>query len=61
MSLDGALDVILGITPVPGLSAAFNLLKFIVSSIKGLQASVVSKGLNKGALLILRPYIQNNP
>ncbi|KAJ7456037.1 kinase-like domain-containing protein [Mycena galericulata] len=38
MSLNVALEVILGITPVPGLSAAFTLLKFIVSSVEGLQA-----------------------
>ncbi|KAK6974293.1 kinase-like protein [Favolaschia claudopus] len=33
------LDVILGITPVPGLSAAFTLLKFIVSNIEGVSRS----------------------
>ncbi|KAJ6618043.1 hypothetical protein B0H10DRAFT_1276144 [Mycena sp. CBHHK59/15] len=38
MSLDVALDVILGITPVPGLSAAFTLLKFIISAVEELQA-----------------------
>ncbi|KAJ7110263.1 hypothetical protein C8R43DRAFT_1113750 [Mycena crocata] len=39
MSLHFALDVILGITPVPGLSAAFNILKFIVSSIEKISKS----------------------
>jgi hypothetical protein len=33
-SLQTVLDVILGITPVPGLSAAFNTLKLIVSAIQ---------------------------
>ncbi|KAJ7776901.1 hypothetical protein DFH07DRAFT_32384 [Mycena maculata] len=34
MSLQSVLDVILGITPVPGLSAAFTLLKLIVTSVQ---------------------------
>ncbi|KAJ7792277.1 hypothetical protein B0H13DRAFT_2394022 [Mycena leptocephala] len=33
-SLQTVLDVILGITPVPGLSAAFNTLKLIISAIQ---------------------------
>jgi hypothetical protein len=39
MSLDVALDVILGLTPVPGLSAAFTLFKFIVSCVEKLEAN----------------------
>ncbi|KAJ7114661.1 hypothetical protein C8R43DRAFT_126046 [Mycena crocata] len=39
MSLQLALDVILRMTPVPGLSAAFNILKFIVSSIEHVSKS----------------------
>lgn len=39
MSLDTALDVILGLTPVPGLSAAFHVLKFIVSSVQQVNES----------------------
>jgi hypothetical protein len=39
MSLEAALHLALGTTPVPGLSAAFTLLRFIVSSIQTLQAS----------------------
>jgi hypothetical protein len=38
MSLD-ILDSILGITPVPGLSSAFTVFKFIVSSIRADQSS----------------------
>ncbi|KAJ7108316.1 kinase-like domain-containing protein [Mycena epipterygia] len=34
MSLETALDVILGINPVPGLSAAFTVLKLIISSVQ---------------------------
>jgi hypothetical protein len=37
MILQSVLDVLLGITPVPGLSAAFNILKLIVSAVQ--QAS----------------------
>ncbi|KAJ6595916.1 kinase-like domain-containing protein [Mycena sp. CBHHK59/15] len=39
MSLETVVDVLLGITPVPGLSAAFTLFKFIVSSVQEVQAS----------------------
>ncbi|KAJ7474336.1 hypothetical protein FB451DRAFT_287257 [Mycena latifolia] len=39
VSLQLALDVILGITPVPGLSAGFNLLKLIVSSVRQARES----------------------
>ncbi|KAJ6530021.1 kinase-like domain-containing protein, partial [Mycena vulgaris] len=39
MSLDAALDVLLGMTPVPGLSGAFTLFRFIVSSVQAVQAS----------------------
>ncbi|KAJ6522383.1 kinase-like domain-containing protein [Mycena capillaripes] len=39
MSLEAALHVVLGTNPVPGLSAAFTLLRFILSSIQTLQTS----------------------
>jgi hypothetical protein len=39
MSLETALDVILGITPVPGLSAAFHVLRFIISSVQQVSES----------------------
>jgi hypothetical protein len=39
MSLEAALHVVLGTSPVPGLSAAFTLLRFIVSSVQTLLAS----------------------
>ncbi|KAJ7108319.1 kinase-like domain-containing protein [Mycena epipterygia] len=39
MSLETALDVILEITPVPGLSAAFTVLKLIVSSVQKVSES----------------------
>lgn len=38
MSLD-VFDAILGITPVPGLSSAFTVFKFIVSAIRANQSS----------------------
>ncbi|KAJ7843249.1 kinase-like domain-containing protein [Mycena olivaceomarginata] len=50
MSLEAALHLALGTTPVPGLSAAFTLLRFIVSSIQTLQASRKQlEGLAKAA------------
>ncbi|KAJ7789032.1 kinase-like domain-containing protein [Mycena olivaceomarginata] len=50
MSLEAALHLALGTTPVPGLSAAFTLLRFIVSSIQTLQASKKQlEGLAKAA------------
>ncbi|KAF8139574.1 kinase-like domain-containing protein [Mycena galopus ATCC 62051] len=50
MSLETALHLVLGTNPVPGLSAAFTLLKFIVSSIQTLQASRKQlEGLAKAA------------
>ncbi|KAJ7758365.1 hypothetical protein B0H16DRAFT_1535954 [Mycena metata] len=45
-SLHTVLDVVLGITPVPGLSAAFHILKLIVSAVQ--QASKT-----KGRLVVL--------
>jgi hypothetical protein len=50
MSLDVALDVVLGITPVPGLSAAFELFKFIVSCVKQLEASKLQLGAVASAI-----------
>ncbi|KAJ6524675.1 kinase-like domain-containing protein [Mycena vulgaris] len=37
MSLDVALQVVLGITPIPGLSAAFTVFRFIVDSVQKVQ------------------------
>jgi hypothetical protein len=37
MSLDVALQVVLGITPIPGLSAAFQVFRFIVNSVQKVQ------------------------
>ncbi|KAF8170487.1 kinase-like domain-containing protein [Mycena galopus ATCC 62051] len=39
MSLGGEIDVLLGIIPVPGLSAAFTVFKFILSTVQAVQAS----------------------
>ncbi|KAJ7496428.1 hypothetical protein FB451DRAFT_1549581 [Mycena latifolia] len=39
MSLETALEIVLGLTPVPGLSAAFTLLKFIASSVQDVKQS----------------------
>ncbi|KAF7362950.1 Kinase-like protein [Mycena venus] len=50
MSLEAALHLVLGTNPIPGLSAAFTLLRFIVSSIQTLQASKKQlEGLAKAA------------
>ncbi|KAJ7496387.1 hypothetical protein FB451DRAFT_1385797 [Mycena latifolia] len=39
MSLETALQIVLGVTPVPGLSEAYTLFKFIVSSVQGVRES----------------------
>ncbi|KAJ7271718.1 hypothetical protein C8J57DRAFT_1601299 [Mycena rebaudengoi] len=39
MSLDATLNLILGLTPVPGLHPAFTLFEFIVSSVQAARAS----------------------
>ncbi|KAJ7709305.1 kinase-like domain-containing protein [Mycena metata] len=39
MSIQTAIDVVLGITPVPGLAAAFKVFQFIVSTVQKVQAS----------------------
>ncbi|KAJ7093533.1 hypothetical protein C8R44DRAFT_815278, partial [Mycena epipterygia] len=39
MSLEAALHVVLGMTPVPGLSAAFTVFRFIVASVQSAQES----------------------
>ncbi|KAJ6477297.1 hypothetical protein DFH09DRAFT_1379401 [Mycena vulgaris] len=53
MSLQLVLDVILGITPVPGLSAAFNTLKLVVSSIQ--QARETRSQLEELAYAVAQP------
>ncbi|KAJ7743888.1 hypothetical protein B0H14DRAFT_2987110 [Mycena olivaceomarginata] len=50
MSLDVALDVILGLTPVPGLSSAFTLFKFIVSCVEKLEANQLQLGALANAI-----------
>jgi hypothetical protein len=39
MSIDAVVSAVLGIAPVPGLSAAFTVFKFIVSCVNDVQAS----------------------
>ncbi|KAF7340286.1 Kinase-like protein [Mycena venus] len=50
MSLDLALNVVLGITPVPGLAPAFTVFKFIVSCVQDAQASKKQLGVLANAL-----------
>jgi hypothetical protein len=52
MSLEAALHAVLGEIPVPGLSSAFRLFKFIVSSVQAAQESkkqlqVLAKGVGE--------------
>jgi hypothetical protein len=52
MSLEAALNAVLGEIPVPGLFSAFRLFKFIVSSVQAAQESkkqlqVLAKGVGE--------------